>query len=104
MAKEAMSLHLWGMEQDGDEIPEPSKISDLALEANQVVVLIDTWMPAFRDHMANKAVKKTLTIPKWLNDLAEQKKVNYSQILQSALKNYLGVSEAPPSRRKSGGP
>lgn len=104
MAKEAMSLHLWGMEQDGDEIPEPSKISDLTLEANQAVVLIDTWMPAFRDHMANKAVKKTLTIPKWLNDLAEQKKVNYSQILQSALKNYLGVSEAPPSRRKISGP
>ena len=104
MAKEAMSLHLWGMEQDGDEIPEPSKISDLTLEANQVVVLVEAWMPPFRDHMANKAVKKTLTIPKWLNDLAEQKKVNYSQILQSALKNYLGVSETPPSRRKVGRP
>jgi len=48
-------------------------------------------MPLIRDEMANKAVKKTLTIPKWLNDLGEEKKVNFSQLLQNALKENLGV-------------
>ncbi len=44
-----------------------------------------------RDEMENKSIKKTLTIQKWLNDIAEKNKVNFSQILQTALKDYLGV-------------
>jgi hypothetical protein len=43
--------------------------------------------------METASVKKTLTIPAWLNKLAEEKQVNYSQILQAALKDYLGVRE-----------
>lgn len=48
-------------------------------------------MTPFREEMENRAVKKTLTIPAWLNDAAERRRVNYSQILQSALKDYLGI-------------
>lgn len=93
MAKDCLALHLYGMEADGDDIPEPSRVPDVGAEANQSVVLIDVWMPPFRDKMANRSVKKTLTIPQWLDDLAAENKVNYSHILQDALKNYLGVSE-----------
>ena len=93
MAKDCLALHLYGMEQDGDAIPEPSRAASIVTEANQVVVLIDVWMPPFRDNMAERAVKKTLTIPKWLDDIAAENKVNYSHILQDALKEYLGVSE-----------
>lgn len=91
MAQEALALHIWGMEDDGDQIPEPSKLANLTTGRNQVATLVEAWMPPFRDKMANKAVKKTLTIPKWLNDLAEAKQVNFSHVLQSALKDYLGV-------------
>ncbi len=49
-------------------------------------------MPPFRDEMRNKAVKKTLTIPKWLDDIAVENNVNFSHILQDALKSYLGVN------------
>jgi hypothetical protein len=48
-------------------------------------------MPVIRDEIENKAIKKTLTIPKWLNDIAEQNNVNFSHILQSALKKHLGI-------------
>ncbi|MFA4885042.1 MAG: type II toxin-antitoxin system HicB family antitoxin [Desulfotomaculaceae bacterium] len=92
-AKEALGLHLWSMENDRDIIPDPTPIEKFHLEPNQTVVLIDVWMPAFRENIDNKAIKKTLTIPKWLNDLAEREKVNFSHILQSALKNHLGVTE-----------
>ena len=51
------------------------------------------WMPIVRNEMETASVKKTLTIPAWLNKLAEEKQVNYSQILQAALKDYLGVRE-----------
>ena len=89
MASEAMSLHLYGMEQDGEEIPAPDM--SVGTEANEMIVPITAWMTPFRDEMENRAIKKTLTIPAWLNDAAEKRHVNYSQILQSALKDYLGV-------------
>ena len=50
-------------------------------------------MPLFRDAIQNIAVKKTLTIPKWINDLAERNKVNFSRVLQSALKQQLGIDK-----------
>ena len=91
-AKEAMALHLYAMEEDGAPIPEPTDITSLKLEDNQYVVMIEAWMPPFRDEMKNKAVKKTLTIPKWLDDLATENGVNFSHVLQEALKDYLGVN------------
>ncbi|WP_028546902.1 type II toxin-antitoxin system HicB family antitoxin [Paenibacillus taiwanensis] len=93
MAKECLALHLYGMEEDRDEIPTASRTVDIKLESNQSVVLIEVWMPPFRDHMAEKATKKTLTIPKWLNDAAEEANVNFSRILQDGLKEYLGVTD-----------
>lgn len=93
MAKDCLELHLYGMEEDGDTIPEPTPVSELPQMPKKVVVLIDVWMPPIRDKMADRAVKKTLTIPKWLDDIAAENKVNYSHILQDALKEYLGVSE-----------
>lgn len=90
-AQEAMALHLYNMELDKDDIPEPTPVTQLRPETNQAIVLVEAWMPAFRDKMENKAIKKTLTIPKWLNDMAEQKQVNFSRILQDALKDYLGI-------------
>lgn len=93
MAREAMALHLYGMEQDGESIPEPSGPSVLKPEPGEVTTLIEVWMPPFRDEMENRAVKKTLTIPKWLDDLAQENKVNFSHVLQDALKKHLGISK-----------
>ncbi|HUW66118.1 MAG TPA: type II toxin-antitoxin system HicB family antitoxin [Spirochaetia bacterium] len=92
-AREAMGLHLWGMEVDAEDIPEATPVTRLHPQPNQVVVLVDVWMPAVREHVDGRAVKKTLSIPKWLNDMAEREKVNFSHVLQSALKNYLGVNQ-----------
>jgi hypothetical protein len=52
-------------------------------------------MPIIRDEIENRAIKKTLTIPKWLNDIAEINKVNFSHVLQSALKEHLGLNKQP---------
>ncbi|WDL99673.1 hypothetical protein [Alicyclobacillus sp. ALC3] len=50
-------------------------------------------MPPFRDEIEQRAVKTTLTIPKWLDDLAVDQHVNFSHLLQDALKQYLGVRD-----------
>ena len=78
------------MEQDGEAIPA-ADLDHIKAGKNEMVVPVTVWMTPFRDEMENRAVKKTLTIPAWLNDAAEKRRVNYSQVLQSALKDYLGV-------------
>jgi len=90
-AKEALELHLFGLEDDGEVIPSPSMIRNIEHNDNETVVLIDIWMIPVRDFMRNKAVKKTLTIPKWLNDVAIDNHINFSQLLQVAIKDYLGI-------------
>lgn len=85
-AREAMGLHLWSMEDDGDPIPEPTRVTELKLAPNQSAVLVDVWMPVVRDRLNNKAVNKTVTIPAWLDRLAKAAGVNYSATLQEALK------------------
>ena len=89
MAKEVLGLHLCGMEKDNEPIPEPSALKDIKLENNETTVLIDVFMPSVRDRINNKVVKKTLTIPQWLNAEAERQGVNFSMILQNGLKQYL---------------
>ena len=91
-AKIALSLHLYGMEQDNGFIPEPSELRNFALEDNHKAVLIDVFMPPFRAKQANKYIKKTLTIPEWLNIEAERAGVNFSQVLQNGLKEYLHIA------------
>jgi len=93
MAREALELHLYGMEEDGDLIPCPTPPENVHVPAGAFVTPVEAWMSPVREEMANKAVKKTLTLPKWLNDIAERENVNFSQILQSALKQYLGIRE-----------
>lgn len=93
-AKEALGLHLWGMEQDGDDIPTASPITSLSLEPNQVPVLIEVFMPPIRERIASKFVKKTLSLPAWLAAKADEDGVNCSKIFQNALMEYLHVEDA----------
>lgn len=91
-AKEALGLHIWGMEQDGEELPEPSNITQLILEEGQVPVLINIFMPPIRERINSKFVKKTLSLPAWLAAKADEDGVNCSRIFQNALMEYLGIS------------
>ena len=92
-AKEALGLHLWGMERDNDEIPAPTDIARLNVQKGKVPIMVDVFMPPVRDRINNRFVKKTLSIPSWLNIEAERAGVNFSQILQNGLKSYLHLAQ-----------
>ena len=92
MAKDALGLYIVSAEEDGEELKEPSRLNEIKLNKNERAVLVEVNMPLFRETVQNTSVKKTLTIPKWINDLAEKNKVNFSQVLQVALKNVLGIN------------
>ena len=88
--REALGLHLFGMEEDGDDIPMPSSVKDIVLEENEVVAMIEVFMPSIRLNQKNRAVNRTVTLPAWLNAKAVECGVNFSQLLQDALKKELG--------------
>ena len=90
-AREAMGLHLCGMEEDGEAIPAPTPFQKLHPEAGGIVTMVDVYMPLIRSRVKNVSVKKTLTIPAWLNAAAEAAHVNVSQVLQEGLKARLGL-------------
>ena len=92
-AKEVLMLHLWGMEQDKDEIPEPSSLRSIEVQKDEVLTMVEVFMPPFREKQNSKFIKKTLSIPNWLNTEAENKGVNFSKVLQNALIEYLGVAQ-----------
>ena len=100
-ATEALELHLWSMERDGDAIPTPTPIDRLQVGVNEVAVLIRANMKLARVQLNSKPERKTVTIPRWLNDLAVESGINFSQLMQSALKEALGVSDDTPYRKSA---
>ncbi len=91
-AKEALGVHLYGMEKDNDVIPEPTPVSQLTPDEGGVVVMVDVFMPVVRDRINNRSVNRTVTLPAWLNAAALECNINFSQILQDALKNQLNIN------------
>lgn len=92
-AKEALSLHLYGMEEDGEEIPKPSKPTKIELNKGEIPTMIEVFMKPFREKMHSRFVKKTLSIPNWLNTAAEAQHINFSAVLQSALMEQLHIEQ-----------
>ena len=74
-----------------EEYPEPSKPNKVTLDEGQFVMLVAFDKLAYDRKYNAKAVKKTLSIPAWLNNMALERNVNFSNLLQRALMSELGL-------------
>lgn len=83
-ARELLGCVLYGLEEDGEEIPAPTPLSDMKTKENEWAVLIDVYMPSIRMAQVNRSVNRTVTLPAWLNAVALEHNVNFSQVLQDA--------------------
>lgn len=91
MAAEALGLSLSGMEDDKEEIPKASSPQDISVEKGSFLVVVEFDLAEYRRAHCSRAVKKTLSIPEWLNDIAIKQNINFSQVLQEALMEKVGV-------------
>ena len=91
MAVEALGLSLSSMEDEKAEIPTASRPQDIQTEVGSFLVVIEFDMAEYRRRHCSRAVKKTLSIPEWLNDVAIKQNINFSQVLQEALMERVGV-------------
>ena len=85
MAVEALGLAITSREQEKEEIPEPSDFCQLSVSEKEKIEVVEFDMLAYLKRTKSKAVKKTLSIPEWLNEAACNAGLNFSQILQEAL-------------------
>jgi len=91
MAQEALGLYLASLEERNVPIPAPRDISNVECSENEFASLVSTSIEKYR--RKNKAIKKTLTIPEWMNEEAELRHINFSSVLQKALKEELQTVE-----------
>jgi len=93
VAEDFLCLALYDMEEDKLQIPVASSPKEIESETNDIVTLISVDTEAYRRYYENKLIKKTLNIPSWLNERAESANINFSKLLQNAIKAELHISE-----------
>ena len=90
-ARELLGCVMFGLEEDRAEIPAPTALSDVDVGSHERAVLVDVYMPSVRMAQNNRSVNRTVTLPAWLNAAALERNINFSQILQEALKTQMGL-------------
>ena len=90
-ARELLGLTMFGLEEDGEPIPAPTPLPAVVLADNERAVLVDVYMPAVRLAQVNRSVSRTVSLPAWLNAAALERGVNFSQVLQDALRQIVNA-------------
>ncbi len=94
MARDAIGLMGIDMEDDGKPLPDASPVDSISRKNNEIVSLVDVDFAEYRRKSDQKAVKKNCTLPRWLCYEAEKANINFSSVLQTALKKELKI-ESP---------
>jgi len=92
-ARELLGCVLNGLEEDGEPIPKPTPLAEVATQPNERAVLVDVYMPSIRQANRNRSVNRTVTLPAWLNAAALERNINFSQVLQDALKERIHTAQ-----------
>lgn len=93
MAKDCLGVYLSCLEEEKEEIPKPTipYTDTTELENGDFIQLVEVYMATYRDEYKNEMERKNVTIPRWLNDIVKEKKINCSAVLTTALKEKLGI-------------
>ena len=92
-AEDVLSLMLWNREEKNIPIPKPSSVDEINVPENATVALVKADTLEYRKLHDTRSVRKNVTIPSWLNSLAISKNINFSNLLQNALMNELGIEK-----------
>ena len=91
MAEDVLAFTLYDYEKGAQKVPDASELQAIETNDNEFVNYITCDTFEYRKRHNNRAIKKTLTIPEWLNEEAIAKGINFSQVLQDGLKKQLGI-------------
>ena len=99
MARDCIGTYL--ADEDDSEIPDASSISTIDVSKSEFadagrsfVSLVDVDIDFFRRKLKSRSVRRNITLPEWLDEMATKAKINVSAVVQDALKKTLGISES----------
>ena len=93
MSRDAIGLMGIDMEDDGKTLPTPRNVHDIKAKDGELLTLVDVDFTEYRKKNEQKVVKKNCTLPSWLCYEAEKANINFSQVLQMALKQELHITD-----------
>jgi predicted RNase H-like HicB family nuclease len=93
MATEALGLHIWSMEQDGDALPAMTLPPFAEMPEGGIVMPVTVFPEIVKNELDNRAVKTNITLPAWLKEWAGVQGINLSQALQATLKQIYEASK-----------
>lgn len=93
MAEDALGIYLYSLKEDKEPYPEPSNPADIKVEGRDFVSLVEYDEVAYLKRTDNHSVKKTLTIPAWMDTLAKEHNLNFSNVLQNAIRKELNIAQ-----------
>ena len=91
-AEDVLNLMLWGKEENKKEIPAPTSPNKINVPKDAILAMIKADTLAYRKIYDNKLVRKSVIIPNWLNTIAKEHNINFSNILQKAIKQECGIA------------
>ena len=91
MAEDVLAFTLFDYEREKKTIPTASSAKDIAISEEEFINFIACDTIEYQKRHNNRAVKKTLSIPEWLNEAAIAKNINFSQVLQDGLRAILDL-------------
>ena len=102
-AQDALGLHLYGMEKDGDPIPAPSATPGIDPETTSgyLVCPVTVFPSLLRDELDNRRVKTNVTIPAWVRELAQERGLNCSKLLEEAILDTVGIRPTSQAAREA---
>ena len=92
MAEDALGIYLYSLKEDGEEAPKASDPADIKVSGRDFISLITYDEVAYLKRTDSHSVKKTLTIPAWMDTLARENNLNFSNVLQNAIRRELNLA------------
>ena len=90
-AEDVLNLMLWNREEEKKEIPLPSPLEQITVPQGATLAMIKADTLAYRKMHDTKTIRRSITIPSWLDTLARERNINFSQLMQNAIRRECGI-------------
>ena len=90
-AEDVLNLMLWNREEEKDDIPMPSSPEQITVPQGATLAMIKADTLAYRKLHDTKTIRRSITIPSWLDTLARERNINFSQLMQNAIRRECGI-------------
>ena len=90
-AEECLGMGITDYIQENQDLPNMTPLQDIALEKNESVVIVSVDLDEWLREFGNKSVRRNITLPQWMDQLATKRKINVSKVCQEALRKVLRV-------------